>query len=435
MMKFIFFMIFLIPLQYFWFSCLMYMLIFLKIYILYSFYYHYSFIGMNLGIDMFSFLFILLTLWIGFLMFIASKLIYLNNNFSKFFTVLLNILILVLILTFCSLNIFLFYIFFEISIIPTLMLIIGWGYQPERIQAGFYMIMYTLTGSLPMMISLFYMYMNFNSLDFMFITNMSNIYLFLLINMIFLVKIPMFSLHLWLPKAHVEAPVSGSMILAGIMLKLGGYGLLRFMKFFSLLINDMILYFSVFSLVGSMLISLLCMIQTDLKMLIAYSSVSHMGMVLSGTMIMKEWSVLGSLLLMIGHGLCSSALFCLANLFYEFMNTRSMYLIKGMIKYFPLMSMWWFLLCACNLSCPPSLNLFSEIFIFNGIFSYSKMIVLIGLILIFFSGAYSIFMFFIINHGKLMKCYSFNFLKLSDYFMLFLHWFPLNILFFMISMI
>nr|YP_002265544.1 NADH dehydrogenase subunit 4 [Chaetosoma scaritides]ACF35103.1 NADH dehydrogenase subunit 4 [Chaetosoma scaritides] len=424
--------VFLIPLVFlinYWLIYLMLSYLFLFMLLKFSYDINYLYISYFFGIDLLSYMMLLLSLFICMLMILASMKIYNNNNNLNYFLMLNLILLFSLILTFCSLNLFVFYLFFEISLIPVFFLILGWGYQPERIQAGIYLLFYTLFASLPMMISILFMYKLNMSMLFMFLGSLDSLYMYMLMNMVFLIKMPMFFIHLWLPKAHVEAPIAGSMILAGVMLKLGGYGLMRLMVVFMKIGLKINLLFIVISLIGGIYVSFICLCQSDMKSLIAYSSVGHMGMVLSGIMTMNYWGMSGALVMMIAHGLCSSGLFCLSNISYERLLSRSIYLNKGLINLIPSLSLWWFLFCSSNMAAPPSLNLMGEIFLINSLISWDKINMLFLSIMSFMSACYSLFLYSYSQHGKF---YSGMFSSLSgslrEYLLLFLHWVPLNLL-------
>nr|ALO70753.1 NADH deshydrogenase subunit 4 [Neophonus bruchi] len=434
MMKFLFMMIFMIPLMFiknlFWLNQMIYILLFIMFLMKFCFNYSILNISYFMGVDLLSFVMILLSIWICYLMIMASYLIYTKNNYPVLFMFMLLMLLISLYLTFSSLNLFIFYLFFEMSLIPTLILIMGWGYQPERLQAGIYLLFYTLMASFPMMISMFYYDNLFNTLNFFFIVeNMNLVYFYFCLNMVFFVKIPMYFVHLWLPKAHVEAPIAGSMILAGVMLKLGGYGLMRLMLVFMTLgIKLNILIISI-SMVGGMLVSLICLRQSDMKLLIAYSSVAHMGLVLGGIMTMNYWGMCGSLVMMLAHGLCSSGLFCMANLSYERLLSRSMFLNKGMINILPSMSLWWFLFNSSNMAAPPSLNLLGEIILINSLVSWSYYCMISLSFISFFSAVYSLYLFSYTQHGKMyLGVYSFCNGYIREFLLLLLHWLPLNLL-------
>nr|UGS80498.1 NADH dehydrogenase subunit 4 [Paracaecilius japanus] len=395
---------------------------------------HFNYIeslSFSFGLDLLSYTLIMLSIWICLLMLMSSEGILSSKFFDSEFKLVLMILLFFLIMSFYTMSIFMFYVFFESSLIPTFMIILGWGYQSERVQAGLYLMMYTLFSSLPLLIMIFYLYneSNFFSMLISYKSELTmNIYMFTFLYLAFLVKLPMFLVHLWLPKAHVEAPVSGSMILAGVLLKLGGYGILRVSKLISELVYKYVWLIIVLSLVGGVLISLNCLRQSDIKLLIAYSSVGHMGIMVSGLLTFSVWGLCSSLSMMLSHGLCSSGLFFLANVCYERFNSRSLFLVKGLIHTLPKMALWWFLFSAMNMAAPPSLNLLSEIGLINSIVGWSTSSTLLLMLMGFLAAGYSLYLFSFSQHGKFVfNVYSFNLNTLREYLILFMHWLPLNL--------
>nr|YP_004465085.1 NADH dehydrogenase subunit 4 [Cabdio morar]BAK23000.1 NADH dehydrogenase subunit 4 [Cabdio morar] len=346
---------------------------------------------------------LVLTCWLLPLMILASQ----NHvnpepiSRQRLYITLLTSLQAFLIMAFSATEIILFYIMFEATLIPTLIIITRWGNQAERLNAGTYFLFYTLAGSLPLLVALLLLQQSAGTLSMLMLphaqlmtaTSWGHKIWWAGCLIAFLVKMPLYGVHLWLPKAHVEAPVAGSMVLAAVLLKLGGYGMIRIMVVLDPLSKQLIYPFMILALWGIIMTGLMCLRQTDLKSLIAYSSVGHMGLVAGGILIQTPWGFSGAIILMIAHGLASSALFCLANTSYERTHSRTMILARGMQMIFPLATAWWFLASLANLAMPPLPNLMGEIMIITAMFNWSPWTIVLTGLGTLITASYSLYMF------------------------------------------
>nr|YP_913571.1 NADH dehydrogenase subunit 4 [Enteromius trimaculatus]BAF41632.1 NADH dehydrogenase subunit 4 [Enteromius trimaculatus] len=365
--------------------------------------------NMYLATDPLSTPLLVLTCWLLPLMILASQ-NHINTepiSRQRLYITLLTSLQAFLIMAFGATEIIMFYIMFEATLIPTLIIITRWGNQTERLNAGTYFLFYTLAGSLPLLVALLLLQHSTGTLSMLVLQYTQPLQLNPWSHLIwwagcliaFLVKMPLYGVHLWLPKAHVEAPVAGSMVLAAVLLKLGGYGMMRMMVMLNPPSKELIYPFIILALWGIIMTGSICLRQTDLKSLIAYSSVSHMGLVAGGILIQTPWGFSGAIILMIAHGLASSALFCLANTAYERTHSRTMVLARGLQTIFPLTAVWWFIANLANLALPPLPNLMGELMIITTLFNWSPWTILLTGLGTLITAGYSLYMFLTSQRG------------------------------------
>ena len=343
----------------------------------------------------------------------------LNSKKSILLLIITSINIIILFLIYCGSQV-IFYILFEISVIPIFLIITGWGYQPERLSAAYALIFYTVIFSFPLIMVITYLF-NINLiLDVRRINWLTSsiflgqeIYVYNVATMFFIggfmVKLPIYLIHLWLPKAHVEAPVFGSIELAGILLKLGGIGLIRFIPLFnSFNLIDVIVSLSV---LGRISVRLICVTNIDIKVIIALSSVVHIVIVAVPFLIYNRVSIITRIMVIVTHAFGSSGIFFMAYIFYSRSFSRNLMINKGALRLDPLSRIIWiFLIIAC-ISAPPSINLFAEILSLISVISLMPYMSILIFLRVMLSTAFSLIIYSSTQQG--VRSYE-NFYKVQQ---------------------
>ena len=367
-----------------------------------------SFCHFNIGLDGISIYFVLLTTFVTPVALLSnySNISGLSQNI-KYFLISFLLLETLQIACFVSLDLLLFYVFFE-SVLPILfILVVVYGHGSDRIRSALYLFLYTLAGSLPMLLSILIIYNNVGSTDFQLISLNeisleSQKWLWVGFFIAFAVKTPLYPFSIWLPKAHADSPLGGSIILAATILKLATYGMLRVLINF---LPDATNYFSplvqTIAVISIIYASLSTILQEDTKKLIAYSSVAHMGVVVLGLFSNTIQGMEGAMLLAIAHGFVSPALFiCVGGIIYDRTGTRNIMYLRGLVTYMPVFTIMFFIFTLCNTGIPLSLNFLGEQLSLIGIWERNPLVSILGASGIVLSACYSIFLYNRISYGS-----------------------------------
>jgi NADH-quinone oxidoreductase subunit M len=352
-------------------------------------------INYYLGVDGISVWFVVLTAFINIFVVIAAWEV-ITEKVSQYYAAFM-ILSGLMIGVFSALDGLLFYIFFEATLIPMYIIIGVWGGQ-NRIYAAFKFFLYTLLGSLLALIALLYLYNLSNTFDILAwhhtkLDIVEQVLLFIAFFMAFAVKVPMWPLHTWLPDVHVEAPTGGSVVLAAIMLKLGAYGFLRFSLPITPDASQYLAPFIIFlSLVAVIYVGLVALVQQDMKKLVAYSSIAHMGFVTLGFFIFSPLGIEGGIIQMISHGFVSGAMFLAIGVLYDRMHTRQIADYGGVVHRMPKFSAFMVLMAMANCGLPATSGFVGEFMVILAAVDYDFMIGLLSATALILGAAYSLWM-------------------------------------------